>query len=296
MATTQMTQHDTWVGGNTKTPTCDKTRGRKWFLTVNNPDDTITQRIDEAHKWVYQWEKGEEEKTLHIHALLCFKNARTFTSIKKAFPKAHITVPKNIKQVYDYCTKVETRVDGPYSKGYPLPVKIINTLRPWQQAMADRLKIAPDDRKIVWVYDKIGKMGKTQLCKWLIVKHNAILAGGRGADIRHCIAKKVEKMESIELVVYNFTRSVEGYVSYEAIEQVKDGLLYSGKYEGTQCVFNSPHVWVFANFEPEYDKLSIDRWDVIEITQGTASPTLTCSTPFAVATPQQGATPDDDDL
>jgi hypothetical protein len=54
-------------------------------------------------------------------------------------------------------------------------------------------------------------------------------------------------------------------VNYGAIEQIKNGLLFSGKYEGGQCVFNQPHVIVFANAEPKEEQMSMDRWDIREI-------------------------------
>ena len=51
-------------------------------------------------------------------------------------------------------------------------------------------------------------------------------------------------------------------MSYSAIESLKDGLLFSGKYEGGVKLFPPPHVVIFANFLPDMTKLSIDRWDI----------------------------------
>ena len=42
-------------------------------------------------------------------------------------------------------------------------------------------------------------------------------------------------------------------------------MLYSGKYEGGICYFDSPHVIIFANSEPMMDKLSKDRWEILDL-------------------------------
>jgi hypothetical protein len=57
---------------------------------------------------------------------------------------------------------------------------------------------------------------------------------------------------------------------YETLELIKDGLFASSKYESDMHISNSPHVFVFANFEPIfpdddcYDYNS--RWIVCKIT------------------------------
>lgn len=68
-----------------------------------------------------------------------------------------------------------------------------------------------------------------------------------------------------KLIVVDCPRSQQDYINYGAIEQIKNGLIFSGKYEGTQLVFNSPHVIVFANEPPDYSKMSMDRWNVVQI-------------------------------
>ena len=51
-------------------------------------------------------------------------------------------------------------------------------------------------------------------------------------------------------------------MSYIAIEGIKDGCFFSAKYEAGMCVYNPPHVMVFANKAPELTMLSSDRWVV----------------------------------
>ena len=64
------------------------------------------------------------------------------------------------------------------------------------------------------------------------------------------------------LVVFNFTRQQEDHRVYECIEAVKDGLMTAQKYRGQTLIFDSPHVIVFANYLPDTDMMSKDRWDI----------------------------------
>ena len=50
-----------------------------------------------------------------------------------------------------------------------------------------------------------------------------------------------------------------GYISYEALENIKDMYFYSGKYEGGCVNGNSPHIYIFANFPPDESKMTVDR-------------------------------------
>jgi hypothetical protein len=48
-------------------------------------------------------------------------------------------------------------------------------------------------------------------------------------------------------------------------EELKNGILVSGKYESKTVVFKVPHVIFFANFEPDMTKWSSDRYFVKNI-------------------------------
>lgn len=72
--------------------------------------------------------------------------------------------------------------------------------------------------------------------------------------------------------MFNLARSLEDAVSYQAIEQLKDGVCFSSKYEARLKSFPPPHVIVFANFAPKLEadvkskgKLSKDRIWLIDL-------------------------------
>ena len=72
-----------------------------------------------------------------------------------------------------------------------------------------------------------------------------------------------------EYVVMNLARSQEGYISYKAIEDFKDGLCISTKYAGKSIIKikSNAKIIVMANWLPDQSKLSADRWDIIEYKQ-----------------------------
>ena len=132
-------------------------------------------------------------------------------------------------------------------------------LRPWQGSVLVKL-LQQDDRKVLWLVDEEGGKGKTFLAKMLVVKHGAFyVTGGKNADIAH--AYKGE-----EIVVFDLMRQQQEHNNfYSSIEQFKNGLMFSGKYESSTKIFKPCKVIVMANWEPDYNTLSADRWDVCRL-------------------------------
>lgn len=99
-------------------------RSRNWFLTVNSYTMTQLREIslipdDTAKLVLVQTELGFKSRLHHFHALIIFKNQRTFDSMKRQYPMAHIEKVKNLTKCREYCLKRYTftgkryeRVDG----------------------------------------------------------------------------------------------------------------------------------------------------------------------------------------
>lgn len=94
--------------------------------------------------------------------------------------------------------------------------------------------------------------------------NGALVVSGKASDIKCAIAGMKIKPE---VVIFCCPRNSEGYISYDALEQVKDGMFFSGKYESEMVLFNNPHVIVFANFAPDLAKLSVDRWKIVNLNE-----------------------------
>ena len=136
------------------------------------------------------------------------------------------------------------------------PAEMELELNSWQKSMMDELTQEPDDRKIVWIYDPQGGIGKSTLAKYLVRNYNAIVVSGSKSDILHGYNNE-------KIVIFDYTRSQEGYISYSAMESIKDGLYFSTKYNSKMVVRDdNAHVLIFANWLPKFENLSADRWDL----------------------------------
>lgn len=101
------------LGNTISRPAC--VRARNWFFTLNNYEQKdIDHIISLDCNYVFQEEQGESG-TKHLQGVLMYKNARSFTSIKKILPRAHIEVCKDVKSSIRYCCKSETRVGNIFS-------------------------------------------------------------------------------------------------------------------------------------------------------------------------------------
>lgn len=257
----QMSQGD----GNTKVA---RNRSRTWVFTLNNyTEDELSQCLNVSGVVAYamQEESGHDEKTPHIQGYLEFKNQIDFNTIKKLLPRAHIEKCKDKKASIAYCTKEDTRTGRVFTKG----VKIIQEVRDpiiepreWQQEAIMMLTQPPNDRTINWWVDIEGGKGKTALCKHLCLKHKALYLNGKCADMKYAIAEWLKQGNDLNLIVIDYTRSMEQFVSYQGLEEIKNGIFFSTKYESGMVMYNSPHVFVFSNFYPDQSKLSEDRWNI----------------------------------
>lgn len=247
---------------------------RNWMITCNNwTQQTHDNLINLKNcKYLFQHEVGEEG-TPHIQGVLMFKNPRTWSQLRKTIGEYWFKPAKNIFACKKYCSKVKTRVDGEYFTNIPeyLQKKIKDPLKDrelhdFQKQVLEIIDGEPDDRTIHWFWEAEGCRGKTSLAKHICI-HNkdAILIGGKASDMKCGIAKMIESGNPPRIVLMNITRTIEDYISYEGIEAVKDGIFFSGKYESGMCLFDNPHIVIFANFEPNYEAMSQERWNVVEI-------------------------------
>lgn len=130
----------------------------------------------------------------------------------------------------------------------------------WQRkAMLIVAEDVVDPRAIYWVHDPVGNHGKTHLAKFFVDACGAYYTnGGKAVDLAFAYSGQ-------PIVVFDYVRDAKDYVGYGIIEQLKNGILMSTKYESTMKRFKAPHVFVFANFAPDATKFSQDRLRVWEL-------------------------------
>lgn len=130
-------------------------------------------------------------------------------------------------------------------------------LRPWQQKLIEFINYdLQGDRKITWYVDPEGGAGKSWMKRYLVSTMNAIAFGNnRMCDIAHA-------WNGEPLVIFDFTRETEERINYSAIEDIKNGYLFSPKYNSVAKNYKSPTVICFSNFQPRQSAFSQDRWDI----------------------------------
>lgn len=245
-------------------------KSRIWLCTWNNfPEDwqAIITSCG-AVEYSAQKEKGKDAEKEHIQFAVRFENPRNFTAMQDLFKGAHIEPAKNWVKAKQYCMKKDTQVEeGIVSKPQlackdPLAGKV---LRPVQQQIVDIIKSETEDRFIHWFYDSQGNIGKTTLAKSLCLNDSSMVAlGGKSADMRYGVQALVVKGKPPRTVFMNLARSIESFVSYQGIEEVKDGFFFSTKYECGMVIYDSPHVIILSNFLPDTATMSPDRWKIWE--------------------------------
>lgn len=250
-------------GGNTKTPR-PANQLYRWFFTLPYTCITASQLSQDLHSmgckmFRFQGEEGEGGFK-HWQGCFTLKRKEYFSTVKNYFPnQIHLEQCMDWHASYNYCGKKETQIEGPYDENSKF-LNLIETLYPWQEKIRNACLGIPDDRKINWVYDEKGGKGKTQFCKYMAAKHSAIiLNNGRKNDIVYAMG------DCPKIVMFNLSRSNEEHFNYDALEAIKDGLIMSSKYESKMLIFNSPHVYVFANFMPNLEAMSSDRWNIITL-------------------------------
>lgn len=269
--------------GNTKKP---RVRSRAWFFTWNNYTAVemaqIHKKFTEINglSFAFQEETGKEG-TKHLQGVIRFKNPMGMAFQDEYSNKIHWERCRSWKKAIKYCTKRDTRSGKVLHNIAGLKVRKSikdplagKELYAWQNKVLDILNKEPEDRLIYWIWDPRGNSGKSSLAKHLVLKRNALVVGGRARDAQFAIANLVNDEDNArdpDIVIFDIARSQLNKVSYVAIESIKNGMFFSSKYESGQCVFNVPHVLVFANAEPAYGNLSLDRWVIINSMVGQPS-------------------------
>lgn len=289
---------------------------KNWCFTWNNyteENEKSLQDWEEVNYIIYGHEIAPSTGTKHLQGYIQFKAKHRITWIKKKLGDTiHLEIAKGSPASNeDYCSKDEhyyergiIKVKGSnknelkeliekcdtwndvlsickIEKHLPYAREVWNNrkpeiqegvvLRPWQNKLFIELMKVPDDRSIVWVYDKNGGIGKTFFCKYMYTNYDAFYCSpAKGADIIHMYNNQ-------RIILYDIPRCVdEEYVNWGVIEKLKDGIVFSGKYNSCLKYRNAnAHLMVFSNNMPPLAKFSADRIKfldcsnaLVSITQG----------------------------
>lgn len=133
----------------------------------------------------------------------------------------------------------------------------------WQAFILSHCGVKPPraDREIIWVVDREGGTGKSSLTRHLVLRHRfCMLSTGTKGDIHLQAGPKWAGY------VFDLPRAMAvGSGWHGAVEELKNGLIFSNKYESTTKVFNPPWVFILSNAEPVGTAFSRDRLVLVDL-------------------------------
>lgn len=254
-------------------------QARHWMFRLSNWTEQDIKKILETSRYkvpVLIFQTEDTGNNPHIQGWLSGRKKLRWSELgwnKETHFNQHDTKRFPNKDLgRSYCCKEESYTgEHRYIIGWKKPIQIDLTLpdlpelKAWQQKIADMVSEEPPNwnRKIHWFVGD-GNMGMTMLCRYLVLKEQAIyLQGAR----RHILAVAWKNPSKIYII--GLERS-EMDISYTSLEALSDGLYMTGF--GTNATSNmtprkSPWVLVFSNWAPERSACSSDRWDVTKLTE-----------------------------
>jgi len=143
---------------------------------------------------------------------------------------------------------------------YPTSFVVPGEYREHQLILAERLDGPADDRHIIFVVDETGGTGKSWFIKKYLSDHDdtQVLSIGKRDDLAHAINERKR------VFLFDLPRSQSEFLQYSVLEQLKDRMVFSPKYMSrTKTLEHVPHVVVFMNEHPDRNKLSRDRYVIV---------------------------------
>lgn len=251
------------VAGNTKRqPTTSKSRG--WMLTINNPtqEDINSIHADNHDYAIYQLERGKEG-TLHIQGFIYYKSQRVMP--KKKYPRAHLEPARNISNCIKYCSKEESRVEGPVELG----VKPTQGRRTDLEAIADKMAMGVSIKEVATEhpeqfirYHKGLQALQSTLYSDRTEKPRVVWIFGKSGKGKSCYVFKKHK----SVYIKDGTQWWDGYTQQEVILiddfdgkwpfrdllRLLDRYPYQGQFKGGYVKINSPFIYITCEFPPEH--------------------------------------------
>lgn len=250
-----------------------KARFRNYCWTKHNYDEVTIQTLIEFFtarkaKYVFQEEKGGDHGGRHLQGYVEFENVIHKDEMNKITDWCQSA--KKPKLASEYPQKLNTRNGRRWLEGIPMKETLedwldLENLKPWQKEIID-LTQEKNIRKLHWYWGG-QNIGKSSVIRHLVLTYSAIfIQGGEGRDLKYTIASWVEENgPCIPTIVINIPMKQRAKFNADVVESILDGMFFSSKYESKMVVFNPPQVIITANFPPNTEVLSEDRWIIKEV-------------------------------
>jgi len=283
----------TWLSGNASTnniPDLDED-GKQIFYELPSIDRLKNLLDSISQEAVFQLERGEDTGRYHYQGRFTLLGTRKgkialLTIFSEIGNIKLLTINHELNYDHDqYCTKNDTRIEGPFYCGID-SYKVINStsssqLRTWQKDLTEFIKNNLSylkDRKVLWIQNPDGGAGKSTYIKHLRIhgeKQHGLkvkkLPLEKPDRLRSAIVK-ILKTENVDLFCFDFTKTKGEDTSYkdlfQIVEEIKNGYVIDTMYgKFNEAITTGAVVAIFTNerFIDYVNYLSYDRWIEFEV-------------------------------
>jgi hypothetical protein len=145
-------------------------------------------------------------------------------------------------------------------------------LKLWQTELMKHIN-NPSDREVFWIVGEACGEGKTWFQKYVqsLLGRKRVVAGGiniqcSSPSISYALSKRPLATTDIFLFNIGKAQNRETNVNYSFIEDLKDGNVFSSKYDSKELMIKVPNVvMVFSNAYPSKCELAPNRWKIFSI-------------------------------
>lgn len=229
-----------------------------WIKCKGSEDDNVAYCSKEQSRVEGPWQFGNRQEPgqrTDIHTLVKeLKAGRKYEEMCEEhalyYDERYARIAKRVRDM-DSAKEANIQFEDRYKS---------NPLREWQKEIVEMLENQPE-RQVLWIVDFEGNTGKSFLAQYLeVVRDYQVLSGGKHADIAFALRTDARGY------AFDFSRDEgEDKTPYKILERIKDRFVPSPKYESQVKKLVSSRVICFANFGPDKQKMSLDRWKVIEV-------------------------------
>lgn len=200
--------------------------------------------------------------------------ARQRTDIEefKLSVKGGITSLKVLREIHSgFLSRCERFAQAYVDDNRPsVPIRD-HTPNDWQQCILDACSSEVDDSVIHFVIDHQGQGGKSWVCSYIErkIEKSQVLKAAKRDDMAYALDEDRLSLSFSEpaVVLVDVPRCYMEHLSYQFLEDLKDGRVFSPKYHSRTKRFCPPHVFVFCNEDPDESKLSGHRFNLTWISK-----------------------------
>jgi hypothetical protein len=220
---------------------------------------TKARRVEKARKYCFK-----DGNYTELGQFCMRQGKRTdLDEFKKSVEDGTITNLKDARKQFSEVTAKFPRFVAAFIEDSRKPPTVPDhPMYPWQTALYDKLCQQPHDREIMFIVDTVGNTGKSWFARRLSISKefkSQYMTPGKLVDMAYALE------EDVTVLLMDCPRSRIELFQYDFVEYVKNGMLFSSKYESRMKRLSPCHVVVFMNEHPDTTKLSMDRYNVVVV-------------------------------